>query len=208
MEENKNNNEINNANLDYSFDFASQVNKPEDLDGEPKENINNENSNANMTVEPLPTFDVPTTEAPAIEQTPTIEQPVEPLIDNNVVATEVPVIEQSVEPLIDNSMAATEVPVTEQTPAVEQPAEPLTDNNAPAIETPAVEQNTTSEVTDTTVNQANVDIAEAQKQEVAANTQSQDVQKSNKSTFAFIVVFVVIIIAFIVALPIIKNFIG
>ncbi len=208
MEENKNNNEINNANLDYSFDFASQVNKPEDLDGEPKENINNENSNANMTVEPLPTFDVPTTEAPAIEQTPTIEQPVEPLIDNNVVATEVPVTEQSVEPLIDNSMAATEVPVTEQTPAVEQPAEPLTDNNAPAIETPAVEQNTTSEVTDTTVNQTNVDIAEAQKQEVAANTQSQDVQKSNKSTFAFIVVFVVIIIAFIVALPIIKNFIG
>lgn len=165
IEENKNNNETNNGNLDYSFDFASQVNKPEDV-----------NAQVAATETAPVTSPVPETEpifTAAVETTPVVDTLSEP-------STEVPTV------------APVKVPK-------------MVDVSVPLMDATQSEDGSTSVAPLEDKLEAN---EQAQTINVENNVTTKEEKSSNKSTFTFVVVLAVIIVAFIVALPFIKNYLG
>ena len=176
IEENKNNNETNNGNLDYSFDFASQVNKPEDMN---TASVNN--------VEPASVTSPAPETAPIFTASAEAEPTVNTLSESSTEAPVMATVENTVP-----SAAASEAPK-------------MVDVSVPVMDTAQGEETTTSAAPledATAVNQ------QPQTTNVENNQAPQEEQSSNKNTFTFVVVLVVIIVAFIVALPIIKNYLG
>ncbi len=165
IEENKNNNETNNGNLDYSFDFASQVNKPEDV-----------NAQVATTETASVTSPVPETEpifTAAAETTPVVDTLSEP-------STEV------------STMAPVEAPK-------------MVDVSVPVMDATQSEEGSTSVAPLEDKLEVNEQV---QTINVENNVTTKEEKSSNKSTFTFVVVLAVIIVAFIVALPFIKNYLG
>ncbi len=166
IEENKNNNDTNNDNLDYSFDFANQVNKPEETNAPVQETpaINIE--------EPAPVS------SPAPETMPEVDTPLE---------------------------SSTETPVENMTASAETPEEPkIVDVSVPVMDNAQSEETTNADSLEGTP----VDNQQAPTTNVENNQTSKEEPSSLKKTFTFVIVLAIIIIAFIVALPIIKNYLG
>ena len=175
IEENKNNNETNNGNLDYSFDFASQVNKPEDVNAQV------------ATTETAPvTSPVPETEpifTATAETTPVVDTLSEP-------STEVP----------------TMAPVENTVPSAENAEAPkMVDVSVPVMDATQSEEGSTSVAPLEDKLEVNEQV---QTINVENNVTTKEEKSSNKSAFTFVVVLAVIIVAFIVALPFIKNYLG
>lgn len=209
MNEEKNNNleENNNTeNLGYSFDFANQV-ETEPLNVTPIEQpaVNIENPATQVV------------EQPVVEPVQTVETPAEP----QMIDVSVPVLDETLEPVqapveptpevINNVVEPVKEVETPATQVVEQPTvEPVQTVETPVAEPQMVDVSVP--VMDTTIpnnNQEPVQNIEPTQEPV---NQSQEVQttdlKDGKSTVRFVIILAVIVIAFIIALPFILNFLG
>ena len=150
-EEKKNvNTEDKTNNMDYSFDFANQVEETPSVQGSVSENIK---ANDNASVEQALVTDEP---VQTVENTATTQ--------NNSQTVDAP---QAVE----NTVA--------------------TQNNSQTVDAPQAVENT--DTTDqTTINEED----------------SEELIKDKKATKKFLIILFVIVLAFIIALPLIKGFLG
>ena len=150
-EEKKNvNTEDKTNNMDYSFDFANQVEETPSVQGSVSENVE---ANDNASVEQALVTDEP---VQTVENTATTQ--------NNSQTVDAP---QAVE----NTVA--------------------TQNNSQTVDAPQAVENT--DTTDqTTINEED----------------SEELIKDKKATKKFLIILFVIVLAFIIALPLIKGFLG
>ena len=204
MNEEKNNNQsnVNPENLNYSFDFTNQV-EPE----EPNADMNpapllNEPPNPEPTVAPAPT-PARVTPDPAVVPNP---EPVAPQPQVAPVNPEPTMAAPKPEPTI--APAPTPAPVTpEPAPVTPTPeSAPTPTVNAMAQEPVTPQTQVISQPVDVSVPVLDNDMPTNQTSTEAPN--NQEPTKSGKSTAVFIIVLVVIIVAFIVALPFLLDILG
>ena len=150
-EEKKNvNTEDKTNNMDYSFDFANQVEETPSVQGSVSENVE---ANDNASVEQALVTDEP---VQTVENTATIQ---------------------------NNSQTVDASQTVENTDT--------TQNNSQTIDAPQAVENT--DTTDqTTINEED----------------SEELIKDKKATKKFLIILFVIVLAFIIALPLIKGFLG
>jgi len=207
MNEQKNNLENNNPeNLDYSFDFANQV--------EPEKTVE-----TITEVPAAPTTETITVEESAAPQMVDVSVPVmdDAIIGENKVPTETPVM---TEPMIETPVAEpiveTPQPVPVAEPVVETPqpapvAEPVVETPQPApVAEPVVETPQPTPVVEPAAPVVEQTTVEVPVQENTSTTQTETTEeiKDGKSTIRFVIILVVVIVAFIIALPFILNLLG
>ena len=224
------NNTINNGetqgNMNYSFDFANQVDNT--VPSTPVANQTSESAvetldanvaPAQVTTPAVETLDVNST------VTPTVTQPSTPVIDTPVVNSNVtPEVAPNVTSSMGTSNVATSGPQVVETPTITPtvtvaPAQVATPAAEVSNATPDVNQAIPSEATNTNVGADSTSVSMPEVTPVVPITpetiasQNKDEEnieliKDKKATKNFLIVLFILLIAFIIALPFIFNIMG